>query len=1086
MRNIYIFITVLFLLSCFKGFSQENDNDYFVKSSDLSVYKFRSIGPAMISGRISDLAVNPDDISEYYVAVASGGVFKTENSGTTFKSIFDSQRPYSIGCISIAPSNKNVVWIGTGENNSQRSVSYGDGVYKSSDGGKSWKNTGLKNSKHIGMITIHPENENIVYVAAQGPLWGAGGDRGLYKTTDGGENWKKILEISENTGINEVIMDPRNPDVLYASSYQRRRHVYTLINGGPESAIYKSVDGGENWKKLSKGLPSNDKGKIGLAIAKSNPDYVYAIIEAAENKGGTFRSTDRGESWTKMSSYVARSPQYYNEIFVDPIDENKIYSMDTYSQYSLDGGKTWKRFSLKSRHVDDHALWVNPDNTEHLLIGGDGGLYESFDGGKNFYYKQNLPLSQFYRVEVDNSKPFYYVYGGTQDNNSVGGPSQTFDNNGIINTDWFITHGGDGFEPQIDPENPNIVYTQSQYGWVARYNRKTGEEILIKPIEKDNGEAYRWNWDSPLLISPHNNKRLYFAANKVFKSENRGNKWEVISPDLTRQINRNELKVMGKIQSPEAVSKNASTSIYGNIVSLDESPMKEGLLYAGTDDGQISVSEDGGENWKTYNEFPDIPKLAYVSDIIASKFDENVVYASFENHKDNDFKPYILKSENKGKSWKSISNNLPKDEMVWAIAQDHKKADMLFVGTEFGVFFTLNDGENWVELKSGLPSIAIRDIDIQERENDLALASYGRGFYILDDYSSLRNIENIITKDTNHIFKVKDANMFKYRRRFGGGKKGHFGDHFFVADNPKQGAKIKYYLNENFESLKQKRKKEEKEAFKNDEDIDYPDFDEFYKEDFEIKDYLMFIITDSDGNEIRKLKASVSKGTHEIIWDLKYPSTYRITGKGKKGNFNNNSGGAFVLPGVYYVEMAIVSKNGIKKIGNKQSFNVSRLHNYENTDINLATGFRKDVLRLNKSLSSVNHEINVINKKLEKIKLSLEGTQGADLKYLYQVRNIISQMDSIDIIMNGNPAKKKRNASYAPGLNSRFGYTIWGISSSMEEATATHQRDLKIVEDRLNEIIDFIEDINDNKIPELEKELDRIGAPHTPGRIIRP
>ena len=494
--------------------------------------------------------------------------------------------------------------MGSGENNSQRSVGYGDGVYRSSDGGKNWENVGLKTSEHIAKIIVDPRDSKIIYAASQGPLWSAGGERGLYKSTDWGNTWKQILKISEHTGVTDIVIDPRNPDVIYAASYQRRRHVFTLINGGPESAIYKSTDGGENWDKLKSGLPSVDMGRIGLAISPVNPDYVYAIIEAANDKGGFFRSTNRGATWEKQNSMIARSPQYYMEIFCDPINVDKVYSLDTWTKVTTDGGKTFNRLGNKHRHVDDHALWINPNNTNHILIGGDGGIYETFDGAENWHFKNNLPVTQYYKVATDNSEPFYYVYGGTQDNNTHGGPSRTVKANGIMNSDWFVTLGGDGFETQIDPLDPNTVYSQYQYGGLVRYDRKSGERISIIPVEGKGEEAYRFNWDSPLLISPHKNTRLYFCANKVFKSEDRGNSWEIISTDLTRQLDRNKIPVMGKIWSVDAVSKNASTSQYGNIVAFTESHVKEGLLYAGTDDGLIQVSKDGGKSWKKYQSFP--------------------------------------------------------------------------------------------------------------------------------------------------------------------------------------------------------------------------------------------------------------------------------------------------------------------------------------------------------------------------------------------------------------------------------------------------------------------------------------------------
>ena len=730
-----LLISSTILIAQDNGEDKKEDKSPY-KSSTFSGLKFRLLGPAITSGRVSDFAVNPNNYHEFYATVASGNVWKTTNSGTTWEPIFDNYGSYSIGCVTLDPNNPHVVYVGTGENNSQRSVSWGDGIYRSEDGGKSFENIGLKKSEHIAKILVDPRDSKVIYVAAQGPLWKGGGQRGLYKSTDYGATWDSVLYISENTGVTDVVMDPRNPDILYAASYQRRRHVWVLLNGGPEGAIYKSTDAGTTWNKLKSGLPGGDIGRIGLAISPVNPDHIFAIIEARE-KGGFYKSTNRGASWKKTNDYKTVSAQYYNEIFCDPKDVNKIYSLDTRTKVSIDGGVTFNNLGNEARHVDDHALWINPKNTNHLLIGGDGGIYETFDAAKTWQFKSNLPVTQFYRVSVDNSEPFYWVYGGTQDNNSMGVPSQTINNEGIVNADWIPTLGGDGYEAAIDPTDPNIVYTQYQYGGLARYDKKSGEVISIKPQEGKGEEPLRWNWDSPVIISPHKHTRLYFAANKLFKSDDRGNSWVAISADLTRQIDRNKLEVMGKVWSVDAVAKNASTSFYGNIVSLTESPLAEGVIYVGTDDGLIQVTEDGGENWRKIEKFPSVPEMTYVSCLYASLHDPNTVYAAFDNHKQGDFKPYILKSNDRGKSWQSISGDLEEPFVVYSVIQDHINPELLFTGTEYGVYFSINEGKKWIQLKGELPTIAVRDIDIQRRENDLVLGTFGRGFYVLDDYSPL-------------------------------------------------------------------------------------------------------------------------------------------------------------------------------------------------------------------------------------------------------------------------------------------------------------------------------------------------------------
>ncbi|MGA8861800.1 MAG: glycosyl hydrolase, partial [Candidatus Sulfotelmatobacter sp.] len=645
--------------------------------------KFRLIGPAVASGRVMSIAVNPRNKFEYYVGVASGGVWKTVNDGTTWTPVFDTEGSYSIGWVTLDPNDPAVVWVGTGESNSQRSVSYGDGIYRSDDGGKNWTNLGLKKSEHIGRVVIDPRDSKVVYVAAEGPLWGPGGDRGLYKTVDGGKNWKAVLTVSENTGVVDVAIDPANPDIIYAAAYQRRRHVYTLIDGGPESAIYKSTDAGATWNKLKSGLPTVDLGRIGLAVSPADPNVVYATIETADGKGGIFRSDDKGATWERKNEFDLGA-MYYARVVADPKNADRIFVMNVTMRESLDGGKTLHKVEETNHHGDDHAVWIDPDDTKHWIFGSDGGMYETWDDAKNWEFKANLPTVQFYDVAVDNALPFYNVCGGTQDNFSSCGPARTRNLNGIVNSDWYVTTGGDGFHSQVDPEDANTVYSESQYGVLVRYDKPTGQELLLQPQEAKGEPPLRWNWDSPVIISPHSHTRIYFAANKLFRSDDRGDTWKEISGDLTRQIDRNKLPVMGRVWEPDAVAKNQSTSFYGNIVALSESPKKEGLIYVGTDDGLIQVTADGGSSWTKYEKFAGVPDETYVSRLAASRYDANTVYAAFDNHKNEDFKPYLLRSTDAGKTWASIAGNLPENGPVLAFAEDTVNADLLFAGTEFG------------------------------------------------------------------------------------------------------------------------------------------------------------------------------------------------------------------------------------------------------------------------------------------------------------------------------------------------------------------------------------------------------------------
>jgi photosystem II stability/assembly factor-like uncharacterized protein len=1074
-RLLCCFVMILMLLN--PALAQDKLSLDSVNSSTLNGLMFRSIGPAYSSGRISDFAVNPENPAEYYVGVACGNVWKTSNNGTSFLPVFDNYGSYSIGPVVMDPNNHNVIWVGTGEFNSQRSVGYGDGVYKSEDGGLSFTNMGLKNSEHIGRIIIDPRNSDVVYVAAQGPLWGPGGDRGLYKTADGGKTWNLILSISKNTGVTDIVFDIRNPDILYAASYQRRRHVYTLIDGGPECSVYKSTDAGNTWNKINKGLPEGDMGRIGLAISPVNPDILYAIVEGKEDKGGFFRTVNRGATWEKQSSLVTASPQYYNRIYCDPKDPDRVFSMDTYSKISEDGGKTWKNIGNKHRHVDDHALWIDEKNTRHFIIGGDGGIYETWDNGENWQFKPNLPVTQFYRVHVDNELPFYNVYGGTQDNASMFGPSRTISSVGIVNDDWTVTHGGDGFETQVDPNDPNIVYAQAQYGDLARYDRKSGEEIPIQPTPP-SGEAYRWNWDSPLLISPHKNTRLYFAANKLFKSENRGNSWTVISPDLTRQVDRNSLPVMDKIQSIDAVAKNASTSYYGNIVSLSESPLTEGLLYVGTDDGLIQISEDGGSHWRKVDKFPGVPEYSYVSCLLASQHDANTVYALFDNHKNADFKPYVLKSADKGNSWRAIESNLPQRGSANTFAEDHIRPDLLFVGTEFGIYTSLNGGKRWIQMKNGLPTTSIKDIAIQKRENDLVVATFGRGYYILDDYSPLRWLSDSILSKEAYIFPVKDAVMFIQK-----GGLTEQGETYFAAKNPAVGATFTYYNQSCVKSLKKHRQQNEKELDKKGETIPIPTWEELKKEDNEEQAYLLFTIVDDRGQIIRRLKSNTTKGINRISWDFRYPSIQPVTGTNLP--FDNNRAGTYAVPGKYTVKLSRVVDAVEIPLNIEAAFNAVTLNNstLPASDRVALNEFQQRASDLGRSVNGTYRELVSLQEKVKAIREAAQYVTNSIGEMNRQAKWVDDELQKMNVLLAGDPSFSKRSENQPPAILSRINDVIYGIYGSTSAPTESMKDALDIVIKEFGPVQEKIKSLKENEIRQLEIGLDQMGAPWTPGRL---
>lgn len=1042
--------------------------------------KWRSIGPAFTSGRIADFAVNPDNPSEYFVAVASGHIWKTENNGTTWKPVFDNYGAYSIGCLKLDPNNEHVIWAGTGENNHQRALGYGNGVYKSEDGGESWTNMGLKDSRQIGMIAIDPRNSNVVYVAAEGSAWGPGGDRGLYKTTDGGANWEKVLEISENTGINNVVLDPVDPDIIYATAEQRRRTGFTKIGGGPESGLHISKDAGKTWNKVTKGLPQGHVGGMGIAVSPVNRDYIYLIIEAAGKSSGFYRSTNRGASFSKMGDHSA-SGQYYNEIYADPLDVDKVYSAETVSKVTTDGGKTWKSIGNKGRHVDDHAIWIDPNDTKHFMIGGDGGVYESFDAGENYIFKTNLPVTQFYRVAVDNTEPFYWVYGGTQDNNSFGGPNQNTSRKGVTAGEWKTTLGGDGFWQAVDPDDPNIVYSEYQYGNVFRYDKKSGERLSIKPQPKKDELTFRWNWDAPMILSPHNGQTLYIAANKVFKSTDRGHSWETISGDLTRDEDRNQFSVMGKYWPSDAVVKDVSTSQWGTIVSFAESTLKEGLLYAGTDDGLIQVTEDGGQNWTRVSSFPGVPDYTYVSDILPSKFDENVVFATFNNTKADDFKPYVLKSSDKGKTWISISNNLPENGSVHTIEQDFVKQELLFVGTEFAFYFSIDGGKEWKKFSKGMPDVAVRDIAIQQRENDLVIATFGRGFYILDDYTPLRDLDATFFDKEGFIFPVDDALMYvQTGNRYGQGSMPYYGD------NPDFGAVFTYYLKEVPETIKSERKKKEKELFKNGEKIPQPTVDDLRAEERQQSPYLIFTIKDETGNVVSEIYKSSSEGVNRMNWNMQYPGFNHIKVDRFNPTENKNNWGYPVMPGKYSVSMEQVFNEERKLLAGPVEFEAKVLSNTtlpaESREALVA--FQKQLSELVKTMNGTEQFMGELDKRIASVRQTIHNTPGMPAELGLQTRKLAEKLEDLYFILDGTEAKaswEEVPPAIMP-LSMRIQNVAWGMWSTTSEPTQSMLDDYAIVIEKLPTIITSLKEM-DEEMNKIEQVLERLGAPWTPGRI---
>jgi photosystem II stability/assembly factor-like uncharacterized protein len=1048
-----------------------------IPSSVVKGLEFRNIGPAFSSGRIADIAIHPDDVHTWYVAVGSGNVWKTTNAGVTWETIFDDQGSYSIGCVTIDPNDPNIIWVGTGENVGGRHVGYGDGVYRSPDGGKTWKNVGLKQSEHIAEIIVHPENSSVVFVAAQGPLWNSGGERGLYKTTDGGNNWKQVLAANEWTGVTDIAMDPDNPDRIYAAAWQRHRTVAAYMGGGPGSGIHRSTDGGETWEKLSTGLPSSNMGKIGIAISPFDTDIIYAAIELDRRTGGLFISRDGGSSWSKQSEAVsgATGPHYYQELYASPHHEGTLYLVDVRMQVSLDHGKTFSRMKETRKHSDNHSINFKENDPDYLLVGTDGGIYESFDLAENWRFVDNLPVTQYYKVAVDDAEPFYNVFGGTQDNGTHAGPSRTVFEEGIRNADWAHILGGDGHQTATEPGNPGIVYGESQQGYLYRIDRITGEQVFIQPQPGKDEPHERFNWDTPILVSAHDPARIYTASYRVWRSDNRGDSWKTISGDLTEGLERIELPIMGRKQSWDNPWDIYAMSNYSTITSLAESPVEEGILYAGTDDGSIHVTLNGGASWEItkVGSVKGVPATAFVNDVRADLFDAKTVYAALDNHKYGDFKPYIIKSTDAGKNWKLISGNIPERTLVWRLVQDHVKKELLFAATEFGVYFTIDGGAAWTQLKGGLPTISFRDITIQRRENDLVAASFGRGFYILDDISPLRKITPELLEEEAVLFDVKDAWLYQPKSVTVAP-----GASEYRAENPPFGATFTYYLKEDLHSLKQERKEKEKNLDQANADVPFPGWEALELERDEDEPFLLFTITDEAGTIVNHLQAPAKKGIKRVNWDLRYASKAGIDPDAGAENLQVGTNGYRVIPGTYAVSMHAVQQGKVRKLTEPVTFRIKPLYDgvLEPVAIQTREEFRKTLDAAMLDYTTVMNQLSDAKKQVQVMKnacFRLDTDADVLLEQVYEAESAVRELDTR---LTGLDTKDEVGEKQAPTPGNRLSAARQGLSTSYGP-TQLHRESLDLAREELQRLKADMDKVTREILPELEQALREAGAP---------
>jgi len=1054
----------------------------------VSGLKLRGIGPALMGGRIADIAVHPTRPTTWYVAVGSGGLWKTINAGTTWQPVFDKQASYSLGCVTIDANNPETIWVGTGENVSGRHVAWGDGVYRSLNAGQTWERMGLEKSEHISRIIIDPRDSRVVFVAAEGPLWSSGGERGLYKTIDGGKTWEAVLEIDAETGVTDVLFAPDNPDTVYAAAFQRRRHIWSYLAGGPGSGIYKSTDNGATWRKITEGLPKGEMGKIGLAVTPANPELVYATIEADEKERGFYRSQTRGESWELRNPYLSSGtgPHYYQEIEASPTDPDRVYQMDVFVHVTRDGGKTFNNLETgKEKHSDNHALWIDPKNGDHLLVGTDGGLYESFDEGTSWRHFPNLPVSQFYRLALDSSEPFYNVMGGAQDLGTLYGPSRTLHIDGVRNQDWYVPLGADGYHVAFDPSDPHTFYLEWQNGNIMRYDRHTMELQDIKPHPEPGDPPERWNWDTPIFVSPHNSSRLYVGSQRLWRSDDRGDSWKPVSGDLTHDRNRYELAMAGRVQSVDALYDHSAMSQYANITRITESPLVEGLLYVGTDDGVIQVSENGGKNWRKGGDFPDVPEFSFINDVEACRHDPDTVFAVIDAHKTGDYQPHVFESHDRGRTWKRISGDLPENTIGWTLEQDHEVQDLLFLGTEFGLYYTPNRGTNWYKLDGDVPTIAFRDIQIQRRDNDLVGATFGRGFYVLDDYTPLRTLTAEKVAERGTLFPVRDAWWYIPYQPMQARGQPSLGSSAFRAPNPPFGAVFTYHLNKDLQTAKETRHETEKKQKKAGEDTPFPGWDRLREEALEGEPLVLLVVRDADGQPVRRVKGPTKAGLHRVNWDLRLPppDPVELAKPEFESPWMTPPRGPLAAPGHYTVELVLVLNGVMETLGEAEAFEVKPVPNAKvEIDFGAVTAFQRAVGDLSRQISGAAKEIDRTLDRLNHLQAALLETPQADSGLYSRETELRAALDQVKTRLVGDEIRQKFSEPEEPSVRMRVGRVAWIHWDTRQPPTGTQQHNFELAQTDFSALRAELTALIETDLAQFEADLEAAGAPWTPGR----
>ena len=1025
----YILTIVAFFSIIVEGYTQ--------KAELLKKYSWRAIGPANMGGRVTDIDGVPGDPSTFYVSGADGGIHKTIDGGVNFKPIFENQRAYSIGALTIAPSDSNVLWVGTGEGDPRNSVGYGWGVYRSVDGGQTWKNLGLKKTERIKRIVVDPSNPDIACVCALGKQWGPNKERGVFKTTDGGKTWDKVLFIDENTGCADIAMEIKNPRVMYAGMWTFRRRPWRFDDGGKNTAVYKTTDGGATWKKIMKGLPKTDMARPGIYIAQSDPNIIYLMTEF-KGGGTVFRSNDKGENWEMVNDdpNINFRPFYYSDVRVDPQHSNILFSISGWLSRSKDSGNTWERIAT-SVHGDHQSLWIDPKNPKYILNGSDGGFQRSFDGGDSWEIINNIELSQFYQIQVDNLRP-YNVYGGLQDNGTWVGPSNSLYNAGILKRHWRGLAYGDGYFAEPIPGNEHLVYTNLQGGVPFLVDSRYGNVRTIHPYPKIVGSAgdaidkhkYRFNWDSPIHISPHDPETVYVGGNVIFKSQDRGNSWEVISPDLTTNDKSKQISSGGTIYQDNTAAEFHCTVLY-----IAESPIQKGVIWAGTDDGNVQLTMDGGASWKNLNNrIKGLPEFSWVSKIHASEHDAGTAFVTVDQHRMDDFKPYIFMTKNFGKTWEKISGNLPQDDYVKVVRQDPHNPKLLFAGMEHGIYASWDSGKNWEKINIDLPNVSVRDLRIQKRDRDLVVGTHGRGAYILDDIRPLEELDGILDKSI-HLFPIREGVLWNMYWRLE-----NLGDKKYTAKNPEYGTYINYYLNHK------------------------------PKSSIEVK------IFDKQNNLITTLEdENPEKGINRLTWDLGYDSVnpLNVNEQGKLEIKKTKPGKTYeglseeirpkVAPGIYKAEIKYNNTTEVSEFLVSGDYRIEMpVENYK---------LKSEALVSLRDLQNHTHKLieNIlfIEEQIEALAIKLKVVSSKDLPKLERLHNKIKTFKD-DHLMRPPPSMGYRQK---PRLKEEIKTLMRAIDNTTNPPTIPQQERIKSLKQEL--------DVHLRKMEDFKVSINQISSSHS-------